>query len=517
LSTDNEPKKNLRILFIGCALASLLVAGLIAAFYLAKTNTLEKNGEWIPTKTTLTAYHLMGSGEYLRGTQALARNRLNLGAWHGLQEVLYRHPVRPTEISFRFLLKEEAYVVALFNHDKEGFEGVRFSANERFPTAYLRGKDTGEFTEKNPLNIPTIAPNQWVQATLKFDDKGFQLEVNGTASGHINAPARGLRKIGFRGSYKEAFIDDISITSDAAATVQESFSYFPRAGKVFFYALGAVVGLHLIILCLAVLAFLKKRTVLTGLLIADITLILFLAVAVPGQYFIFAAQYPSSYSTRIQEAENAFLTHEGDRIRQNIRDKYPSETMPDVVRILMLGSSQTWGAGVSTPEKTFTHLIEQRLNSELTPKTGRTYQCINAGIRGYRSYQLFDFYTEDWLNLNPALTVINLSNNDRDATRFEQSLNQYIALNHEHAIQTLLVPETNSIERQRPALFEHHEVMQKLATEQNIPLFPAYDYMSQPYDQGFLYWDSVHLTPYGNQLLAKGLGDAIIETLAGGQ
>ena len=55
--------------------------------YFLLNNTLENNGCWTSTKECLEDY-ANGSSSFMRGTQALAGRRLNLGAWLGYQEIL---------------------------------------------------------------------------------------------------------------------------------------------------------------------------------------------------------------------------------------------------------------------------------------------------------------------------------------------------------------------------------------------------------------------------------------------
>ena len=53
-------------------------------------------------------------------------------------------------------------------------------------------------------------------------------------------------------------------------------------------------------------------------------------------------------------------------------------------KILILGDSLTEGFGI-TEQEAYPYLLENLLNSELSPQTGKTYQVINGGISGATS------------------------------------------------------------------------------------------------------------------------------------
>ena len=69
--------------------------------------------------------------------------------------------------------------------------------------------------------------------------------------------------------------------------------------------------------------------------------------------------------------------------RWGMRDKdYEKTPPPRTRRIAVLGPSYAMGAGVNDGE-TFESLIEERLNRELSPKTGFRYELLNFAVSGY--------------------------------------------------------------------------------------------------------------------------------------
>jgi lysophospholipase L1-like esterase len=81
---------------------------------------------------------------------------------------------------------------------------------------------------------------------------------------------------------------------------------------------------------------------------------------------------------------------------------------PDEYRILMLGESTTFGAGVSG-EETYSAVLEKLLN---TPGASRRVRVINAGISAYSSFQSLLYLKAEGLAFHPDLIVVYHEIND---------------------------------------------------------------------------------------------------------
>ncbi|MFH1415316.1 MAG: hypothetical protein ABIH89_04465 [Elusimicrobiota bacterium] len=66
-----------------------VLAVTITLFCLFISNTLENNGMWNAAKNDIEMRGL-GGVEFFKKRQPLARNRLDLSAWHGCQEGVYK-------------------------------------------------------------------------------------------------------------------------------------------------------------------------------------------------------------------------------------------------------------------------------------------------------------------------------------------------------------------------------------------------------------------------------------------
>ncbi|MFQ5527612.1 MAG: hypothetical protein ACE5GX_15290 [Thermoanaerobaculia bacterium] len=110
----------MRRIFLLCVLAQILLGSLATKTYLSQHNSLHANGRWISSKTRLERA-LMGSFAFVTERQSLAGGTLNLGAWHGFQEVVYSEQIEHlASLAFDFRVAEGSDIVALFDRDPAG-------------------------------------------------------------------------------------------------------------------------------------------------------------------------------------------------------------------------------------------------------------------------------------------------------------------------------------------------------------------------------------------------------------
>jgi lysophospholipase L1-like esterase len=140
-------------------------------------------------------------------------------------------------------------------------------------------------------------------------------------------------------------------------------------------------------------------------------------------------------------------------------------------------------------------------------------EVINTGIVALGSSELVPLYAEEWIEFGPQLVVVNMSNNDNQPEVFAQNLYRLIDLNRARGIRTLFVLEANSPEEVDDHLPVSHAVMRRVAQERSVPVLDMHAHLAARRDDGFLWWDQVHLTSYGQQLVGDRLRDAIVPML----
>ncbi len=485
-----------------------LVAAISAAteLWLATQNNLGNNGRWTVTKRHL-ARLVMGSEQYFRGSQALARNRLNLGGWHGFQEVLFGESLRLAEVGFSFKLSEGAYLVFLFKDVGTEWNGFRLSAHPRFKNAWFQIPESGFFKLKRPLLVPSPEVERWHTVQLDFRGPVPRLRVNGGDSIQLPAVEGKVTRFGFRAGHYNAAVDDLRIMTPSGDQVVETFDNRKGWWPAFGVMTGGGFATQLILLLYLGIGRFKFDS--RYFLLFNMLFTFILATGLLYYTYLEAHRYPAPWPEwviTIKEGlglswvrEENWIAQETERISQEIEKRHDLRPAPETYRTLFIGTSQTWGAGASRAGEGFVAVLSGLLERRYPE---RRFELINAAVSGQKSRELFRLYESRWIRYKPALTLINLSNNDGDPETFESSLRRFLKLNREQQIETIFLLEPNTLERQDETTASQR-TMQRVAKEEKIPLVNLQQYLNDRADDGFLWWDLVHPTSAGHYLIAE--------------
>lgn len=485
-------KKKLVILII----INIFIACVISEIYGLLNNTLENNGRWYASKD-LMKYYVMGSGQFLKKTQALARCRLDLGAWHGHQEVIYKKNINPQEIEFRFMLKENSYLYFIFNKDDDNFSGIRVSRNLLYKNIYFTADRYAKFIGKSEISVKNLKNNKWNRANIIFGKEDVSLFINHMLVGVFKEDFKEKQSFGFRSGAQSVFIDDILIKQkDSPRLIRESF-HNNKYSACFFIAVLAILGLINLISFLL----LKEKTV------RPVFYIGFIDTFILGVSIFFTLFVNSVIIGRYYKINWIGPRASADIINCDILSDYGVEPSDTAYRIIYLGSSQAFGVGARTNKGSFVKLAEKKLNNKIN--CTRRIEFINLSVCASDSSILLEYYKKNWIKLNPKITIIHLSNNDKDPELFYNNLREIINLNQLNGIRTIFVLEANSIEHNSGEL-SLHRVMRKVGKECNIFTIDLHEYLKYKYDSGILWWDFVHLAPYGHKLAADFLFENIL-------
>jgi len=482
-------------LILLCAQLAAVTGG--AYVYAWYDNSLEGSGRWVASKNHL-GRRVMGSGEFANSHHTLSGQHLDLGRWFSFQEVLLAEPVAAREVAFDFRPNAGAYLVFLYALGPAGGAGLRLSTDARFPSGRLTIDAEGAFLDFEPMPALDVAADAWSHLRLEFGPEGARAALDGGAPQRIG-PSPERQRFGFRNGFASVVIDDVSVRCDGAGGFQETF-FKARSFFLALLALPAVLALDL-----AGWSLLRRRR-LSGARMLRLALAgaVGLCAATFGGLFLqntLAGRYPRMDL----RAEAAWLEREVHDVTERI-DEEQSQAEPERTRVLVVGTSQTWGAGAARVEDGFVERL-QRLLEAAEPE--RRWECINAGIQGLKSPRLLQVFREHWLALEPDILVVNLSSNDNDAEAFARSLGGFADLAAEHGIRVLFSLEANSIEIQ-PEL-PLHATMRRVAEERRIPLVDVHHALAQQSERGFLWWDMVHPTSLGHRLIAEALLPAVRE------
>lgn len=539
---------------------------------LSSGNTLYSNANWIASKRMMTML-LVGADDFLLDRAALAQNHLNLGVYQGFQKVSFRKSLVPAEIKFSLRLSANSYVNMLVGETESGFYSLRLSTHPDFPSAFMDVNAKGHAKVLLPLpqlkSNEEINSQQWTEALFQQRGGMVSLKTDLFASANFDFQlpegSRSLHgHVGFWGGSSPAEIDNIEIRDEGGTTYRESFSppgrFFPlfaalfvlssftvaiatsivrKIGKrdgfananlffsgppAFLLLLGSLLGILVLIILFLFDWFywsslpLNPRTKLlnqadrSGIILtlektrisATTPLLEFAGVKRPTHEGIGSQGYPlrriwqgpvycrQGIVTDLQncsviEFENL------DFIRPGGRKTY---------RILFSGSSQTIGAGASILENSFFALVHERLAGKLKIPL----ESLNIAVSADNSENQAQTYTEKYGKFQPNMMVLNWSFNDTPES-LRNGLLKFIRSNQENGIRTVLVAEASSSEHSS-SVEANREIVRELAKRFQLPLIEPSPTLNQKRD--FIFWDEVHLTDFGQDLMAEILSEQLL-------
>lgn len=501
-----------RGLVVTIAVLQLVLGVLLAQIYLTSHNTLYNNGNWSVSKTKLWN-GLIGSYSFLFDLQPLTEGFLNVAAWHGYQEVILERELDPASVEFDFFLaKKSSYLTFSFNRGGSRYDAIRLSRFRRHPPALLSVSEDLEFLRKRRLpELGSAAIGSWQTLRVEFADDAVSAFLNGERIEKLDRlRTRVVRPqaIGFRGGASPVFIDNIRIVETDGSEFHETFSRPRNFLAAYVVAIGGV-------LVLGWLAFFGLRRVVS---LSDKHLLFFvlmatgvLVVAATAALVLVSHRtgfYPNA-GEKLKRQEAYWKDASAEKLAADIEEKYSKQPSPEVHRFVVLGSSQTAGAGAPTEEETWVRRTERLLNER---SRGPRYELINAAVRGYVLKEMVEEFESRWASWNPHTVILNASHNDRGAPeRFERYLDRLLRRCRLAGIQVVLIQEPNAGRRGSKELLRLHSTMATLGERYAMPVLDLQAPLAARGDDGFLWWDGVHMTTFGQKLFAEQLVEELDE------
>lgn len=497
---SSAQRGSLLVATIGLQIAFAL---LLAHIYLSAHNTLHNNGNWESTKATL-ARGVMGAQAFVFELQPLAHGYLNLSAWHGYQEIVTREELDPVSVEFRFFLESNALLSVFFRGPDGHSTGIRLSKVRRYPSMLYVASPDGEFVQKTPYKkLGRFSAGEWHRARLMLDGDNVSVFLDDKKAKTIPLSLHAPVRLGFRGSRRLALVDDIRITERSGEVRRDSFSrpgnWLAVVGASVALVLGLSAGLFLLLRRLLSVS----ETLLFGYFLMFTGVLL-----VMGAMWLGFASYTKGFypdrSEKLAREEEYWQDSSEARVYERIEERYTQAPRPDTVRIVFIGSSQTHGSGAARESETLVRQTEAILNER---SRHQRFECVNTAVHGHRLARMGRNYLERWIELEPNVVVVNASNNDigHGIGRFRRWLVRLIDESRKRGIEVVLVMEPNSPERNPKLLREFHGVMQQAGDRHGARVVDMYAHLTEHKDDGFLWWDWVHLTSFGQRLFAERL------------
>lgn len=526
-----------RIIRIICCVLFFTCCAVCSYGFLSATNNLAScGGKWLPEKITGMRQPRFSFNHFLL-RRALPSNRLDLSFWNGAQKITFFRPVDCKRVVFDIELGQGAFAGVLFGGHNDRFFGVMFSRGGIYPDMFFELDRDGFFVSTQKLDMPGAQKQNRFDVELLFKHNRVSVFVNNApvARHAWGSSVVGKGSFGFIGGLKPAFVDNIKIYEADGKVITENF--FNKSGGIKFFA--GSCACVLVLVCLAVF-FLRRIRFFAKLqhvyLVVWVLLCFLLlsvgVVACDFKWMVFnrgwfvldpygdfqeIAAYGPAPAMALKRTE-PFEPAYSKQFLLKVLDAQNADEPPEgVLRIVVLGTSQTFGMGVVKDSEPFPAILQAELNKN------RWVMCrvFNYGLAGSFSGDITELYLKKWIRKKPEICIVNLSNNDfrgeiglerKTGTTpavFALNLEKIVRANTARGIKTVLCLEANSPEAS-PEELEYHKIMRKLAERKKLLCIDLHKHLRENIGQGILWWDHVHMTPAGHKMSGKFIAEQIL-------
>ncbi len=400
-------------------------------------------------------------------------------------------------------------VVSWDRGTSDPYPALRLSRHRRHPSAFLLVDEEGRFHRREPLARAVVAGDGPYRVRLELEPDRVVAHLDGEKVGELAVEPAPSQRVGFRGGLRAVAVDNVEIAGAGGDGLTDSFS-----GPAHRHALAAAVGLALILVNLGLFLVLSRVVAEPGrrlgfaFLTANLTLLVCAAVL-----FAFVrvrvGWYPGQRQV-LEQSEVFYRKGEQDRVVEELMARFEGFRGSRARRILFVGSSQTWGAGARRDEEAFVSRLEARLNE---PFRKPRFICLNLGVSSAKARDLVPLVRALLPRVKPGLVVVNLSSNDRSSRGFPAAMRKIVGRVQAAGARSVLVLEANAPGAVDAGLEARHGELTELAAELGLPVIDLHGYLVPLEDTGFLWWDKVHLTSYGQRLAADELYREILPLL----
>jgi lysophospholipase L1-like esterase len=480
----------------------ILICSLLGGAILSEQkNSLYTNGSWESTKISMYK-GLVGAVAFFTTRTALAGHKLDLGSWHGYNQVMLKKKLQPKEVSFKLELDYPSDITFIFDSDASGFRGLRLTRIQRLSNEYIEADAKGNILNRQILHTPfNLAQESKIH--LKFENSELIVNINGEVEKLQQVPAPQLKQLGFRSQVnKSAVIDDLKIVDVNSQVFEESFT--PANIKIKFLTLACVFTL---LLAMCLLIFKDKKSVFSWF-----NLVLFNASIILGiLYWADFKYFSKQYSENPTVIDRLLRSVDVSGYKNNI--EYDDQILPRVnqqiealkdsqYRILLVGSSQTWGSGAESENEQLEVYLRDIFRKI---KNKKDLALINVAVPGIRLEKMTD-YVEMLQTYRIDEIILNSSHNDYFIEDYKYNLERLIRYCQSKKIKITLVLEANFFADENPNLLRNHEVLREAAKINKINLIDLHGKFDELGGHGYYWWDNVHMTSEGQKIAAETIG-----------
>ena len=527
-------------------------------------NTWNNHEEWVNGKTLMDGW-LMGAKLNYFARNQFYQNRLNLHEWHGCNEILLNKILRPGSIEFRVNLAWNGYVSVIYDKTSDSFSGIRLSRDQNIPSIYFRSTADGKYLQKELIQNVKLGDG-WNNVDLQFKSNRASLHLNDKPIGDFPYADLQEQVVGFRSGYRSVIMDDVKIhDASGKLVIEEDFSN--RAVDWWVIVISFSIQAVLAAVLLGRARQIKK--VFFSMLVFEFTLVAVLLAYFCFDWYVWSRRYhPRKGVGLVQVKSRAdwslpervrnyafryFPFYEGlkepdfsrvtGKLEKFLRITSNERMLPEVsilrfsggstkidliersnpaiksylnqspLRgkvIMLLGSSQTFGNGAIHRRDRMGYIVFENLKRRM-PSTD--FVLINGSEAGSHSRLLLDDCRNFLYLFRPEIVLINLANND--PMNYKEAMSSMLDWFDNQGTKPVLIEEANSSENIRKHILRRHKILRDLARSRNLPIIDLHEHLANrdTFDSGILWWDVVHLTPYGQQLAGDYIAEKFMEKI----
>ncbi|MBL7777710.1 MAG: SGNH/GDSL hydrolase family protein [Chitinophagales bacterium] len=453
--------------------------------------TLEKNGNWESRKLKLKGVNGVFATMFTKN--ALHRNMLNISAWFGYQELLCQKTLPISNLQFKFQNYQKGPFAVYVHHTDTTSLGIFFNYKKSDTCCWFIADSRGGFLEKRDFIFKPSKENwQWSNAEIFIRNDTVTLAIDKAVVFTNTMFLPSNLRIGFRGGRYPVYVDDVVVRDFFGTKLfSDNFSSPFEVNKwTLYYLLFSLLLLPVLFSTKYQWALSLVFSFLIGFVVCYAIYYKFLS-----NRFITNADYINWHGNTVTFDSETTVSNRLDSARAKLQS---------TPAILIIGSSQAWGAGASGNRFTYPAQIEKQIHETAN---GTSVVVINAGICGATSEVLYKHYAESWFQFRPQLCVINLGNNDKDTTVFKKYIKAFLQLNKKENIKTLLVAEPNDYINDSLAV--NHANMESIGKQYGVATVRPQHFLDSCSSTGFVWWDHVHMTDYGYEAIASVIAKSI--------
>jgi lysophospholipase L1-like esterase len=537
--------------FFGLNILICIFAFFFAAKYITKTYSFEKDGNWFSKKQNIYTY-VSGASEFAKNPDTLKNGQLDLTSWFGNHQIILKKTYDVDEVEIKVNVAKSGLFGILFNanlfHSLEQ-SGIKLSANQYIASSFFKSNQKGKFLYKKELKNVKIPPKKWHIVKLKFSkDKTCSYIDENLIDCSDEILLSKPSKIGLFGGlggflYNETnvHIDYIKLYKNNELIFQDDFSAISSKPLLFF---GIFICISILLFLISKIIFIKKRNEFLYQTMLQITVLIIIALGFfTNKYIEKFSLYNLLNSGKFSWIQKDKEVKNVDDLRTNFKElKYYSaytdillpqlsgkdirkirgyyfakkvyaptnikkQSDKKVFKILIMGSSQTYGSGAFSPNDLSSLQYEKMLKKDYK---NVDIQVYNAGIPGIYLETLFNIYKDEKLYEKYDFIIVNMSNNDvfTEAKEFESFVFDFSKFSKEKnanlafSLEPINAEYSGTIRKYEPY---KHMLMRKVAQKMQIPVIETHEKIYNKRNDGFLWWDMIHFTPYGQYIFANEL------------